>query len=412
MKYKQGDNKKMILFGGGKIGRSFIGQLFSCSGYEVVFVDINQGLIDELNRRGKYSVVIKGNDTISNISVENVRGIHLSNREQIIEEVTTASILAISVGMANVEKLAPLISQSLNRRFNKNPNSPIDIIIGENMRHGAKFLHEKLSENLPSDFPLSSYVGMVETSIGKMVPIMTKKEETEDLLQVFAEPYNNLIVDRRGFKNSLPKVDGLDPKEKIEAWVDRKLFIHNLGHATAAYIGYIYNPDFKYIYEVLAEPQLKALIKKTMHEAADILLKMYPDTFTSTSLTDHIDDLVSRFENRHLKDTIYRVGQDLLRKLGSEDRFVGAIKMGHSLNMPTKNILLALVAGMFFRATDEQGQLFSKDMNFISDFDKGIYHILTNVCVFDPDKHDDIFNIAEEYFAEFKKSPKNILNYL
>ncbi len=412
MTYKQRDIKKLILFGAGKIGRSFIGQLFSCSGYEVVFVDINQKIINELNRRGNYSVVIKGNNTISKISVENVRGIHLSNREQIIKEVTTASILAISIGMANIEKLAPLLSQSLNTRFKKSPNLPIDIIICENMRHGAKYLYEKLSENLPSDFPLSSYVGMVETSIGKMVPIMTKKEETEDILQVFAEPYNNLIVDRRGFKNSVPKVDGLDPKEKIEAWVDRKLFIHNLGHATAAYVGYIYNPDFKYIYEVLAEPQIKTLVKTTMHEAADILLKMYPDTFTATSLTDHINDLIYRFENRHLKDTIYRVGQDLLRKLGSEDRFVGAIKMGHSLNMPTKNILLALVAGMFFRATDEQGQLFSNDMLYISDFNNGIYHILTNVCIFDPDKHDDIINIATVYFEELRKSPKNILNYL
>ncbi len=410
--HKQEDNKKMILFGAGKIGRSFIGQLFACSGYEVVFVDINQKVIDELNRRGNYSVVIKGNNTINKIPVENVRGIHLSKEDQIIKEVTTASILAISVGMANIEKLAPLISQSLNMRIKKSPDLPIDIIIGENMRQGAKYLHEKLSDNLPSNFPLNSYVGMVETSIGKMVPIMTKKEEAEDLLQVFAEPYNNLIVDRGGFKNSVPKVDGLDPKENIEAWVDRKLFIHNLGHATAAYIGYIYNPEFKYIYEVLAAPHLKAIIKMTMHEAADILLEMYPDTFTAASLTDHINDLVYRFENRHLKDTIYRVGQDLLRKLGSEDRFVGAIKMGHSLNMPTENILLALVAGMFFRATDEQGKLFNNDILFISDFNKGIDHILTKVCIFDSDVHRDIFNKAHDYFAEFKKNPKNILNYL
>jgi len=323
-----------------------------------------------------------------------------------------ASILAISVGMANIEKLAPLISQSLIMRIKKSPNLPIDIIIAENMRHGAKYLHEKLSENLPPDFPLSSYVGMVETSIGKMVPIMTKKEETEDILQVFAEPYNNLIVDKKGFINSVPKVQGLDPKEKIEAWVDRKLFIHNLGHAATAYIGYIYNSDFKYIYEVLSVPRLKASIKKTMHEAADILLKMYPDTFTAASLTDHINDLINRFENRHLKDTTYRVGQDLFRKLGSEDRFVGAIKMGHSLNMPTNNIVLALVAGMFFRATDEQGILFNNDMDFISDFNKGIDHILTKVCIFDSDVHSEIFNKARDYFAQFKKNPKNILNYL
>ncbi|MBN1789065.1 MAG: hypothetical protein JW830_01125 [Bacteroidales bacterium] len=37
--------KKLVLFGAGKIGRSFIGQIFNRSGYEVVFLDINQDLI-------------------------------------------------------------------------------------------------------------------------------------------------------------------------------------------------------------------------------------------------------------------------------------------------------------------------------------------------------------------------------
>ncbi len=52
---------KIVLFGAGKIGRSFIGQLFSRSGYEVVFVDIDQQLLDLLNDRKQYHVVIKSN---------------------------------------------------------------------------------------------------------------------------------------------------------------------------------------------------------------------------------------------------------------------------------------------------------------------------------------------------------------
>ncbi|MBA7563374.1 Mannitol-1-phosphate 5-dehydrogenase [subsurface metagenome] len=42
--------KKMIQFGAGNIGRSFIGQLFSRSGYEVVFVDINKKLNNKIKR--------------------------------------------------------------------------------------------------------------------------------------------------------------------------------------------------------------------------------------------------------------------------------------------------------------------------------------------------------------------------
>jgi mannitol-1-phosphate 5-dehydrogenase len=42
---------KLVLFGAGKIGRSFIGQLFSRGGYEVVFVDVFKSVIDELNEK-------------------------------------------------------------------------------------------------------------------------------------------------------------------------------------------------------------------------------------------------------------------------------------------------------------------------------------------------------------------------
>ena len=34
--------KKILIFGAGKIGRSFIGQLFSRAGYELVFIDANK----------------------------------------------------------------------------------------------------------------------------------------------------------------------------------------------------------------------------------------------------------------------------------------------------------------------------------------------------------------------------------
>ena len=54
--------KKLLLFGAGNIGRSFIGQLFSRAGYEVVFVDIDSNIVNALNSRRSYTVVVKGNN--------------------------------------------------------------------------------------------------------------------------------------------------------------------------------------------------------------------------------------------------------------------------------------------------------------------------------------------------------------
>jgi mannitol-1-phosphate 5-dehydrogenase len=106
------------------------------------------------------------------------------------------------------------------------------------IRNADIYITNELSKFLPVEFPLDSMLGLVETSSGKMVPVMTQKDLEEDSLLLFAEPYNSLILAKKGFKNPIPEIRNLAPKENIKAWVDRKLFIHNLGHAASAYLGY------------------------------------------------------------------------------------------------------------------------------------------------------------------------------
>ncbi|MDR4156876.1 mannitol-1-phosphate 5-dehydrogenase, partial [Bacillus cereus] len=43
-------------FGAGNIGRGFIGALLCKSGYDVVFADVNDAVINELNDKGRYTV--------------------------------------------------------------------------------------------------------------------------------------------------------------------------------------------------------------------------------------------------------------------------------------------------------------------------------------------------------------------
>ena len=224
-----------------------------------------------------------------------------------------------------LERIIPVIAAGLVQRNTNNPGTPLDIILAENMRSAADFVGGQLKKNLPSSFPVETLVGLVETSIGKMVPIIPQAELEKDPLVVFAESYNTLIVDRKGFKSPIPEIKGLAPKNNIKAWVDRKAFIHNMGHATAAYYGYALHPEAVYMYEVLDDPEVLQFTRAVMLQSADILLAAYPDDFTAIDLISHIDDLISRFRNKALRDTIFRVGQDLARKLGADDRFMGAI---------------------------------------------------------------------------------------
>jgi len=372
--------RKIVIFGAGKIGRSFIGQLFSRSGYEVIFVDIDQGLISELNRRHAYRVVIKSEEGDRILPIENVRGIQLEDSENIIGELAGTGLAALSVGQQGLAKAIPVIASGLIERRRLHGEQPVDFIIAENMRDADRFLKKELCRYLPADFPFDEMVGLVETSIGKMVPIMSRKDMQEDPLQVFAEPYNTLIVARKAFKNPVPRVKDLDARDNIKAWVDRKLFIHNLGHATAAYQGYSRHPAFRYIYEVLDDPGILEATRMTMLQSADILMTLYPGEFTGSQLDGHIDDLLYRFRNRALGDTVFRVGCDLYRKLGPSDRLVAPIKAAIRLHMPFDLILASLDAALSFRARDEQGKYLPADEQFFAELRKGRSHVLNNIC--------------------------------
>jgi len=386
----------MVIFGAGKIGRSFIGQLFSRGGYEVVFIDISRELITELNKRQGYQVIIKSEYGEQTMEVNHTRGIQASDMTAVEQEIATCSIIAFSVGQKGLPHVIPMLAKGLIKRQQDFPNSPLDIIIAENMRDADRYIREKLLEVLPSGFPLDTRVGLVETSIGKMVPIMPEKTTREDPLLVFAEPYNTLILDAKGFKNPIPDIEGLAPKQNMKAWVDRKLFIHNLGHAAAAYFGNYHLPEAIYMHEILGNKLVNELAKKAMHEAAVILKSLYPDEFSLEQLEKHVDDLIYRFQNKALGDTVFRVGRDLPRKLGKQDRLAYPIKAGTSMDLPTDHILLAYVCAVHFSAKNEKNQKHGHDLELLSEYhNHGINYITKKYGGFTPENEKKVLDKAE-----------------
>lgn len=380
------NEKSILIFGAGKIGRSFIGQLFGLSGYEVVFSDIDAELVHLLNERKSYPVVIKSENE-ETIVVPNVRAIHGTDTQAVIDEMLHTCIVAVSVGKNALVHILPVIAQGILKRYDRNADLPLNIIIAENMRSGDEFFRQELQKHLPSDFPFAERIGLIETSIGKMVPIMTKEELEHDPLAVFAEPYNELILDGEAFIGKIPDVKGLSPKKNMKAWVDRKAFIHNAGHATAAYYGHFKHPEAKYIFEVLQDVEVREFVQKTMQQSAAVLLKIYPEDFTKEHLDEHIDDLLRRFQNKYLKDTIFRVGQDLPRKLGPNDRFMGIIRLAMQQGMEYDHILRAMVYGFYFKATDENGRRSEPDATFDAYMTKGLDYALRKLYGLPPDNN-------------------------
>ncbi|MBN1350048.1 mannitol-1-phosphate 5-dehydrogenase [candidate division KSB1 bacterium] len=372
--------KKLVQFGAGNIGRSFIGQLFSRAGWEVVFVDVDPVIIRALNEKREFIVEIR-DERPEKIRISNVRGIDGNDSDRVAGEIAEADCLGSAVGKNALEKIIPNLAQGLMRRYQKFGNRIIDLIICENILDGAQFIRERLLPLLPNGFPLDQILGLVETSIGKMVPIMSAEDRQRDPLLVYAEAYNTLILDKKGFKGEIPAVAGLAPKENMKAYVERKSFIHNLGHAMTAYLEFVRNKGYTYTWEAMADADIRKTAKLAMWESGRALIEAYPDEFNEQNQEEHIENLLKRFANRHLGDTIFRVGRDIQRKLSYDDRLIGAMRFALAHGVEPVITAMGAAAACFFKKTDEAGALFPGDAEFHATiFPKGVDYILSAVC--------------------------------
>ncbi len=383
-------SKKLLQYGAGNIGRSLVGQLFSKAGYEVVFVDVDENIINALNRERRYLVEVK-DERPEKIWVENVRGVDGRDTEAVIQEIATADIMATAVGPNALQYIYETVARGVEKR-----GKPLNIIICENLRHMSRIVKENLLSHLPEDFPFDERVGLIETSIGKMVPIMPEEVRSKDPLLVWAEAYNLLYVAEAGFIGDIPHIDGMIARANFDAYVDRKLFIHNLGHAITAYLGYLYDPENLYIWKAIKSEIVREIVESAMWESGHALIGEYPDEFNEQNQKEHIDDLIRRFGNAHLGDAIYRVGRDLPRKLGFNERLICAARLDLKHDIVPKHTALGIAAALFFQARDENGELFENDRQFAQELTQhGIDHVLKVVCGLDAEKHEDLVTLIK-----------------
>ncbi|NSW58204.1 MAG: mannitol-1-phosphate 5-dehydrogenase [Armatimonadetes bacterium] len=383
------NERKMVQFGAGNIGRSFIGQLFARAGYEVVFVDVVDEVVNALNERRSYTVEVRDRNP-ETLLIENVRAVHGANKDAVVAELADCRLCATAVGPKALVAIQRALAAGILARTERGL-PPLDVILCENLRDAASFMAEGLASNLPEGFPLAERVGLVETSIGKMVPIMPDEVRRQDPLLVYAEAYNTLICDRTAFLNPVPDVPGLDARQNMTAYVDRKSFVHNFGHALCAYFAHLEAPELVYTWQAVEHPTVGPATRAGMWESARALIARYPGEFDEAHMDAHIEDLLSRFCNQALGDTIYRVGRDISRKLSREDRVIGPLLLEiEQCGAPGPMTALCAAAGMQFRALDEHGQPFGPDIEFAENvYSRGPEFVLSETCGLDCTREPD-----------------------
>lgn len=364
---------KAIQFGAGNIGRGFTTQLFTESGYEVVFADVVADLIDALNTRKSYPIRIVGNPPID-IPIKNIRAVNSNNVEQVAEEIATADLLCTAVGVNILKFVAPTLAKGIELRAKRNVEAPINVIICENLLDASKILKELVLKSLdPScvDY-LNTHVGFVESVVSRMVPVMDDAMRAGDPLRVCVEAYKHLPVSKKGFVGPIPDIVGFEPYDNFGGYVERKLFTHNAMHATASYLGYL--KGYEYLWECMADPEIRSEIAAAMKETGEGLIKKHG--FTPEQHQAHIDDLLERIGNKYLGDQVARVGRDPLRKLGPHDRLVGGARLAEEYGVTPVHMARAIAAALLYdQPSDKSAQKLQDTLN-----EKGLDATLESLC--------------------------------
>ncbi|HEY3266299.1 MAG TPA: mannitol-1-phosphate 5-dehydrogenase [Armatimonadota bacterium] len=346
--------KRAVQFGAGNIGRGFLGQLYYESGYHTTFIDVDQTLVDALNARGEYPLRIVDEQTTT-LAIGNVSAIHGSNLVAVSEALAEADIAATAVGVSVMDRIGASLAAGLAQRFERIDARPLDVIVCENMIGAGPFMREVVRRSLDSRFhaDLDAKVGFVEASIGRMVPVMSPAVRAEDPLLVEVEAYCELPVDASGFRGPIPSIVHLQPKADFGAYVERKLFVHNLGHAAAAYLGRA--RGHAYIWQAVEDPAVLPVVRGAMAETCLGLSRRHG--LDLRDLHRHADDLLRRFHNKALGDQVARVARDPIRKLGPNDRLIGAARMCMGQGVEPVNVCRAIRAAIEYEDASDAASM-------------------------------------------------------
>ena len=240
--------KKAVMYGGGNIGRGFIGATLSQSGYAVTFIDVAEPVVKALSENHQYPVRYVSTNGYEDVLIENVTAVNGNDAEAASEAIAECDIMATAVGARILKFIIGNIVAGLRKRWART-DAPLNIIICENLMDAnlvmEKMLKEQLSEEECKIF--DERVGLVEASIGRMVPVQTDEMKDGDPMRVCVERYGFLPTDKAAFKGEIPEIRNMVPFAPFDFYIKRKLYIHNMGHATCAYLGDLLG--YEYIYQ-------------------------------------------------------------------------------------------------------------------------------------------------------------------
>ncbi|TKV60218.1 mannitol-1-phosphate 5-dehydrogenase [Nakamurella flava] len=306
------DEKVAVHFGGGNIGRGFVGLILHRAGYRLVFADVADVLIDALNAADSYQVREVGQDSRTE-TVDGFTGINSRTDEAaVIEAIAGADVVTTAVGPTVLKFVAPVIAAGLRKR---DPGAGRLVVMAcENAINATDVLKNHIRDGADDFDDLAGRAVFANTAVDRIVP-----GQPHEGLDVTVETYFEWAIERGPFTGDEPQIPDATFVDDLAPYIERKLFTVNTGHAATAYFGFV--RGITKLSDALDDPEVRTNVQGVLAETKALLVAKHE--FTAQAQQAYIDKIITRFENPYLPDTVDRVGRQPLRKLSRHERLIG-----------------------------------------------------------------------------------------
>jgi mannitol-1-phosphate 5-dehydrogenase len=192
-----------------------------------------------------------------------------------------------------------------------------------------------------------------------------------------AEDYNEWTARDEAFKGVKPPALGaLELVDNQSARLERKLFIHNGGHAVCGYFGF--HRGHRFIHEAVADAVVAEHVLGALDELGAVVQRKHG--FSAESIAAYEQDLCVRGAVPEMRDEILRVVRDPIRKLSPRERLVAPARLAVEYGLPRRWIVRGIVAALKY-AHPQDPQSVALAERLARD---GLPAVLAEVCEIDP----------------------------
>ena len=337
--------KKAVHFGAGKIGRGFIAELLHDSGYEVIFGDVVEELVDLVNKDHEYPLFLIDHNYKEKIIDHVIAYSNIKDSDKLIDAMCEAEIITTSVMATNLSKVAPLITNGLKKRLEQGKGKVI-VMACENAIMGTDILKNAMIDTkILSEEQINSIGVFPNTAVDRMV--FSGTHNGKEGIEV-GDAYE-LVIEKNKLTNpDSEPIKGAEYVDDIMMYLQRKIYIINCGHAIAGYLGQALK-GYDIVQDSLRDPDLLPQIRTAMLESASALEKKYG--FTHESLVEYMETMmIKRFTTPGVVDPISRVSREPIRKIAPNDRIMGPANNCEEYGLDNRFLLKGVACALKFKS--------------------------------------------------------------